>query len=64
MNRKIGEAKQHFSEAVRAAEDEPTLADAFVELRDLLRDEPDGLTVPEREDRENVFAEVPNRLPG
>jgi hypothetical protein len=64
VNWKIGEAKQHSSEVVRAAEDEPTLADAFAELRDVLRDEPDGVTVPEREDRENVFTEVPNRLPG
>lgn len=44
--------------------DEPTLADGFVELRDLLRAEPDGLTVPERKDRENAFAEVLARLPG
>ncbi|HEX9668349.1 MAG TPA: prevent-host-death protein [Thermoanaerobaculia bacterium] len=96
MNWKIGEAKQRFSEVVRAAEDEPqriyhrerlvaavvdaetledylawcehrgrrTLADAFAELRDLLRDQPDGLTVPEREDRANAFAEVLDRVPG
>lgn len=78
MDWKIGEAKQRFSEVVRAAEDEPqriyhhgrlvagvvdaetleeyvawrdrrgrrTIADAFAELRELLRDEPEGLTPP------------------
>jgi antitoxin (DNA-binding transcriptional repressor) of toxin-antitoxin stability system len=96
MNWKIGEAKQRFSEVVRAAEDGPqriyhrerlvagvvdaetledylawrdrrgrrTVADAFAELRELLRDEPNGLTIPEREDRENAFDELLDRVPG
>lgn len=90
MDWKIGEAKQRFSEVVRAAEGEPqriyhrdrlvagvvdaetledylawrerrgrrTLAEAFSELRELLREEPDGLTLPERVDRDNAFAEA------
>jgi prevent-host-death family protein len=88
MNWKIAEAKQKFSELLRAAEEEPqwiynrerlvaavvpaetlqeflewrtrrerpSLADAFEELRRILRDEDYALEIPERRDRPNPFA--------
>ncbi len=93
MNWKIGDAKQRFSEVVRAAQKEPqwiyrrdelvgglvevetlkdylawrerhekrTLAEAFAELRSLGAGEPDA---PERHDRENVFVDILDRVPG
>jgi len=60
MDWKIAEAKQKFSDLVKAAEDEPqarTLGEAFDELRRICGEEDYSLEIPPRQERPNPFQE-------